>query len=413
LTHKGGPRIVITSTFRKAADGMAEFLKLESAGGLLLVAAAVLALMCSNTALRSAYDALLNIPVEARFGSFAIAKPLLLWINDGLMAIFFLLVGLEVKREVIEGELSTPAQVVLPVVAGLGGMITPALIYVFLNRNDGPALSGWAIPTATDIAFALGVLSLLGKRVPVSLKIFLTAVAIADDLGAIVIIALFYTAELSVTMLYLAAGAIAVLIALNRLKVTRIAPYIIVGVFLWVFVLKSGVHATLAGVAIAFAVPLKTVDNAGHAPLHRLEHTLHPWVAFGILPLFAFANAGVSFAGVTLGVLAEPLPLGIAIGLFAGKLVGVCGASAILIRMGAAKLPDGASWSQLIGVGALCGVGFTMSLFIGSLAFDGPEYFTPLRLGVIVGSTLSGVTGYLLLRFASARPGTSPLPGAD
>jgi len=392
---------------------MAEFLKLESAGGLLLVAVAVLALICSNTALRPAYDALLNIPVEARFGSFAIAKPLLLWINDGLMAIFFLLVGLEVKREVIEGELSTPAQVVLPVVAGLGGMITPALIYVVLNRNDGPALSGWAIPTATDIAFALGVLSLLGKRVPVSLQIFLTALAIADDLGAIVIIALFYTAELSVAMLYLAAGAIAVLIALNRLKVTRLAPYIIVGVFLWIFVLKSGVHATLAGVAIAFAVPLKTVYNAGHAPLHRREHTLHPWGPFGTLPIFAFANAGVSFAGVTLGVLAQPLPLGIAIGLLAGKLVGVCGASAILIRMGAAKLPDGASWSQLIGVGALCGVGFTMSLFIGSLAFEGPEYFTPLRLGVIVGSTLSGVTGYLLLRFASARPGTSPLPGAD
>jgi NhaA family Na+:H+ antiporter len=392
---------VIGNVIRKGTDGIADFLKLESAGGLLLVAAAALALICSNSPLRHAYDDLLKIPVEMRFGSFALAKPLLLWINDGLMAIFFLLVGLEVKREVIEGELSTPAQIVLPVVAGVGGMIVPALIYFIFNRGNGAALNGWAIPTATDIAFALGVLSLLGKRVPVSLKIFLTAVAIADDLGAIVIIALFYTAELSIAMLFLAAVAIAVLISLNLQKVTRIAPYVIVGVILWVFVLKSGVHATLAGVAIAFAVPLKTTDAQGTAPLHQLEHSLHPWVAFGVLPVFAFANAGVSFAGVTLTALAEPLPLGIAVGLFAGKLVGVFGASAILIRLGLAKLPEGAGWLQLMGVAALCGVGFTMSLFIGSLAFDGPGYFTPLRLGVIAGSAFSGVTGYLLLRFAS------------
>jgi len=324
------------------------------------------------------------------------------------MAIFFLLVGLEVKREVIEGELSTPAQVVLPVVAGLGGMVVPALIYLLLNRANAATLSGWAIPTATDIAFALGILSLLGNRVPVSLKIFLTAVAIADDLGAIVIIALFYTAELSLPMLFSAAAAIAVLIALNMQKVTRIAPYIIVGVILWVFVLKSGVHATLAGVAVAFAVPLKATDAEGHAPLHQLEHGLHPWVAFGILPIFAFANAGVPFAGVTLTALAEPLPLGIAAGLFVGKLVGVCGASTVLVRLGLGRLPEGANWRQLVGVAALCGVGFTMSLFIGSLAFEGPEYFTPLRLGVIVGSTLSGITGYLLLRFASARSSTTP-----
>jgi Na+:H+ antiporter, NhaA family len=262
-------------------------------------------------------------------------------------------------------------------------------------------LNGWAIPTATDIAFALGILSLLGNRVPMSLKIFLTAVAIADDLGAIVIIALFYTAELSLPMLFSAGAAIAVLTALNLQKITRIAPYVIVGVILWVFVLKSGVHATLAGVAVAFAVPLKTMDAQGHAPLHQLEHSLHPWVAFGVLPIFAFANAGVSFAGVTLTALAEPLPLGIAAGLFIGKLVGVGGASAALVRLGLARLPESASWRQLVGVAALCGVGFTMSLFIGSLAFEGPEYFTPLRLGVIVGSTLSGVTGYLLLRFAS------------
>ena len=399
---------MIGNVIRKGTDGIADFLKLESAGGLLLVAAAALALICSNLPLRHAYDDLLKIPVEMRFGSFALAKPLLLWINDGLMAIFFLLVGLEVKREVIEGELSTPAQIVLPVVAGLGGMVVPALIYFIFNRGNGAALNGWAIPTATDIAFALGVLSLLGKRVPVSLKIFLTAVAIADDLGAIVIIALFYTAELSIAMLFLAAVAIAVLIALNLQKVTRIAPYVMVGVILWVFVLKSGVHATLAGVAIAFAVPLKTTDAQGVAPLHQLEHSLHPWVAFGVLPVFAFANAGVSFAGVTLTALAEPLPLGIAVGLFAGKLIGVFGASAILIRLGLAKLPEGAGWLQLMGVAALCGVGFTMSLFIGSLAFDGPGYFTPLRLGVIAGSALSGVTGYLLLRFASGHSRATP-----
>jgi NhaA family Na+:H+ antiporter len=282
-------------------------------------------------------------------------------------------------------------------------MLAPALIYFIFNRGNEAALNGWAIPTATDIAFALAVLSLLGKRVPVSLKIFLTAVAIADDLGAIVVIALFYTAELSIAMLFWAAVAIVVLISLNLQKVTRIAPYIIVGVILWVFVLKSGVHATLAGVAIAFAVPLKTRGVQDTAPLHRLEHGLHPWVAFGVLPIFAFANAGVSVAGVTLTALAQPLPLGIALGLFAGKLCGVLGASAILIRLGLARLPEGASWLQLTGVAALCGVGFTMSLFIGSLALDGPEYFTPLRLGVIAGSTLSGATGYLLLAFAAGR----------
>ncbi|RKP43931.1 Na+/H+ antiporter NhaA [Pararobbsia silviterrae] len=399
---------MIDKAFRKATDGISDFFRLESAGGLLLMAAAVLALICSNSPLRHAYDDLLRIPVEVRFGSLIIAKPLLLWINDGLMAIFFLLVGLEVKREVIEGELSTPAQVVLPVVAGVGGMVVPALIYFLVNRGNVGALNGWAIPTATDIAFALGILSLLGNRVPVSLKIFLTAVAIADDLGAIVIIALFYTADLSIAMLLSAALAIVVLIALNLLKITRIGPYVIVGVILWIFVLKSGVHATLAGVAIAFAVPLKTKDAQGQAPLHRLEDSLHPWVAFGVLPIFAFANAGVSFAGVTLTALTEPLPLGIAEGLFVGKLVSVFGASATLIKLHLARLPEGVSWRQLLGVSALCGVGFTMSLFIGSLAFEGPHYFTPLRLGVIAGSVLSGVTGYLLLRFAAGRPGTTP-----
>lgn len=282
-------------------------------------------------------------------------------------------------------------------------MVVPALIYFAINRRNSETLNGWAIPTATDIAFALGILSLLGNKVPISLKIFLTAVAIADDLGAIVIIALFYTADLSSAMLFGTAIAIAVLIAFNVQKITRIAAYMVVGLILWVFVLKSGVHATLAGVAIAFAVPLKATDRQGHAPLHQLEHSLHPWVAFAILPIFAFANAGVSFAGVSLSQLTEPLPLGIAAGLFAGKLFGVWGVSAMLVRFGGAQLPLGANWPQLIGVAALCGVGFTMSLFIGSLALDGPEYLTPLRLGVIVGSTLSGLTGYALIRFTSNR----------
>lgn len=392
---------------RKAADRIATFLALESAGGLLLVGTTVLALICSNSPLHQAYDDVLRTPVEIRFGSLLIAKPLLLWINDGLMAIFFLLIGLEVKREVIEGELSTPAQVVLPVAAGIGGMAVPAVIYLLINRGNSSSTNGWAIPTATDIAFALGVLSLLGRRVPMSLKVFLTAVAIADDLGAIVIIALFYTADVSLPMLFGAACAIALLVALNMQNVTRIAPYILVGAVLWVFVLKSGVHATLAGVAIAFAVPLKTNDPEVHAPLHQLEQALHPWVAFAVLPVFAFANAGVSFSGVSLAALAEPLPLGIAAGLFIGKLVGVCAACAVLVALGKAKLPDGATWLQLTGVAALCGVGFTMSLFIGSLAFEGPDSFTPVRLGVIAGSTLSGITGYLLIRFARGESSTA------
>lgn len=395
---------MIGNMIRKGTDSIADFLKLESKGGLLLVAVAVMTLISSNSPLRHAYDDLPKIPVRISFGSFAIAKPLLLWINDGSMTIFFLLVGLEVKREVTEGELSTPAQIVLPVVAGLEGMPVPAVIYFLFKRGNGAVLNGRAIPPATDIAFAPGVLSLLGKRVSVSLKIFPTAVAIADNLGAMIIIALFYTAELSIAMLFLAAMAIAVLISLNLLRVTRIAPYIIAGVFLWVFVLKSGVDATLAGVAIAFVVPLKTGGEHGTTPLHRLEHGLHPRAAFGVSPIFAFAIAGVSVESVTLVAVTKPLPFGIAVGLFAGTLCGVFGASAILIRLGLARLPESASWRQLPGGATLCGVGFTMSVFLGSLALEGPEYFTPLLLGVIASSTLSGVAGYPLLTFASGRP---------
>ncbi len=402
--------MVITKAIRKTTDGISDFLKLESVGGLLLIAAAAIALILSNSPLQDVYENFLRIPVEIRVGSFEIAKPLLLWIDDGLMAVFFLLVGLEVKREVIEGELSRPAQVVLPVVSGLGGMIVPAAIYLLFNRGNSATLNGWAIPTATDIAFALGILSLLGNRVPISLKIFLTAVAIADDLGAIVMIALFFTTDLSMPMLLLAGVSIVALVILNRLQVTRIAPYILVGVVLWVFVLKSGVHATLAGIAVAFAVPLKSKDPLGHVPLHRLEHSLHPWIAFAVLPIFAFANAGVSFSNVTLATLVSPLPLGIAAGLFVGKLVGVWGASFILVELGLARLPEGTNWRQMIGVATLCGVGFTMSLFIGSLAFEGPEYFAPIRLGVIVGSTLSGLVGYLILRFSTILSPPSPTP---
>ncbi len=402
---------MISNALRKTNEGISNFLKLESAGGLILAATAALALICSNSPLRTLYNELLTIPVEVRVGSLSLGKPLLLWINDGLMAVFFFLIGLEVKREVVEGELSRPAQVVLPVVAGSGGMLLPALVFSVINRENGVALNGWAIPTATDIAFALGILSLLGDRVPGTLKVFLTAVAIADDLGAIIIIALFYTADLSVSMLILAIAALALLLALNFFNVTRIAPYVIVGVILWVFVLKSGIHATLAGVTTAFAVPLKSKDADGHVPLHWLEHSLHPWVALGVLPIFAFANAGVSFTGITIAALADPLPLGIAAGLFAGKIVGVFGASAILIGLGLSKLPAGVSWFQLAGIAALCGVGFTMSLFIGSLAFDGPEYFAPIRLGVIAGSVLAGVTGYLLLRFAPLRSTKVSLDG--
>ncbi|WP_427306124.1 Na+/H+ antiporter NhaA [Cupriavidus sp. H39] len=399
--------MVVENAIHRVSAGVADFIKLESAGGLLLIAAAIFALVCSNSPLQQTYDNLLNLPVQIVVGTFSIAKPLLLWINDGLMAIFFLLIGLEVKREVTEGELSTPAQVVLPVAAGAGGMIFPALIFFLVNRGHAENLSGWAIPTATDIAFALAIVSLLGRRVPLSLKIFLTAVAIADDLGAIVIIALFYTADLSVQMLLLAAVAIAGLIFLNLLNVTRIALYVLVGVVLWIFVLKSGVHATLAGVATAFAVPVKTKNAEGYAPLHQLEHALHPWVAFAVLPIFAFANAGVSFAGVTFAALLEPLPLGIVGGLFAGKILGVCGASALMVRLGLARLPDGTNWFQLAGAAALCGVGFTMSLFIGSLAFEGPDYVVPIRLGVIAGSLLSGITGSALLLFATGRTSTN------
>jgi NhaA family Na+:H+ antiporter len=319
------------------------------------------------------------------------------------MAVFFLLVGLEMKRELLEGELSEPAQALLPAIAALGGMVAPAGIFVAFNAHDPVALRGWAIPTATDIAFALGVLSLLGARVPLALKVFLTAVAIFDDLGAIMVIAAFYTDSLSLASLIGAAAATFLLIVLNLAGVTRRAPYVLVGIALWICVLKSGVHATLAGVVLALAIPLRARDAEGHAPLVRLEHLLHPWVAFGIMPIFAFANAGVSLAGLTLATLAGPVPLGIAGGLFVGKQVGVFGAVWLAVKTGLVRPLAGASWSQVYGVALLTGIGFTMSLFIGTLAFSDAAYAAQTRFGVLGGSLISGIAGYLLLRLRPAQ----------
>ena len=379
-----------------------DFLKLESSSGILLMVAALLALIMANSPLSHLYQGLLDVPVEVRVGALHLDKPLLLWINDGLMAVFFLLVGLEIKRELLDGELSRPSQVVLPAMAALGGMAVPALIYLAFNQGDPQALEGWAIPTATDIAFALGVLSLLGDRVPLSLKVFLTALAILDDLGAILIIAAFYTSNLSLTMLVLALIGTALLVILNRSGVTSTAAYVWVGIFLWICVLKSGVHATLAGVALGLAIPMRDHRNPGRSPLREMEHRLHPWVAYAILPIFAFANAGVSFSGVTLGDLFSPLPMGIAVGLVGGKTIGVFLFSALAIWFGWSRLPEGAGWSGLLGVAVLCGIGFTMSLFIGSLAFeqDGLDYAVAVRLGVLGGSAVAAVAGLLILRSA-------------
>ncbi|MEE4732341.1 Na+/H+ antiporter NhaA [Pseudomonas alliivorans] len=370
------------------------FFQLEAAGGLLLIAAAALALVINNSPLSWLYNAFLETPVEARIGALQIAKHLLLWINDGLMALFFLVIGLEVKREVLEGHLSKPSQVVLPGAAAIGGMVVPALIYVALNTGNAEALNGWAIPMATDIAFALGVLALLGKRVPVSLKLFLMTLAIIDDLGAIIVIALVYSGELSQVSLILAGVSIIALIAMNRSGVSRLAPYLLIGLVLWVCVLKSGIHATLAGVVLAFCIPLRTSTKA--SPLLTLEHGLHPWVAYGILPLFAFANAGVSLAGVTMDSFTHSVPLGIAGGLLLGKAAGVFGLTWLAVRMRLASLPKEANWGHVLGVSILCGIGFTMSLFVGSLAFEPgvSGYAGEDRMGILTGSILSAIIGY-------------------
>ena len=369
------------------------FFQLEAASGLLLIAAAALALIVNNSPLSHYYTAFLDVPVAVQIGALQIAKPSLLWINDGLMALFFLLIGLEVKRELLEGQLSKPSQVVLPGAAAIGGMVVPALIYWFINKDYPDALGGWAIPMATDIAFALGVLALLGKRVPVSLKLFLMTLAIIDDLGAIIVIAVFYSSELSGVSLLLAAACLIVLIAMNRMGVIKVAPYMIIGLILWVCVLKSGVHATLAGVTLAFCIPLRT-KNSEPSPLMTIEHALHPWVAYAILPVFAFANAGLALAGLGLSELLSPLPAGIALGLVLGKPIGIVLTALGMRAAGFARFPEGMDLRAMVGLGILCGIGFTMSLFIGGLAFaQSPLHYTEGVVGVLGGSLVAAVIG--------------------
>ncbi len=384
-------------------NALTRFLQLESASGLLLIGAAVLAMTINNSPLSFLYNGLLDVPVAVQVGALQIAKPLLLWINDGLMALFFLLIGLEVKREVLEGQLRQPAQLILPGAAAVGGMLVPALIYWWLNHANPAAASGWAIPMATDIAFALGVLALLGKRVPVSLKLFLMTLAIIDDLGAIIVIALFYSNELSNLSLILAAIFLSILILMNRFGVSNLSPYLVIGTFLWICVLKSGVHATLAGVVLALTIPMRNREH--NSPLLSLEHALQPWVAFAILPLFAFANAGVPLDGLSLDSFIHPVPLGITAGLLLGKTLGVFGFTWLIIQTGWAKLPLGANWGQVLGLSILCGIGFTMSLFVGSLAFvpEVSEYAGMDRVGILTGSVLAALIGYSVC-YLSSRP---------
>ncbi len=410
---------------RRVRRSILKFLQLESSSSIFLLIAAILALVIKNYSPTSAqlYDQFLNWSLSIGISQFTLDKPLLLWINDGLMAIFFLLVGLELKREILEGQLSDWSQVALPIIAAIGGMVMPALVYLIFNWGNSATIPGWAIPSATDIAFSLGVLALLGNRVPLSLKLFLMALAIIDDLGAIIIIALFYSGHhLQIMPLYFAGGTLVILWLLNISDIKNLLFYIITGLVLWVCVLKSGIHATLAGVALAAFIPLRTNkmstyqesdnetesdDHLHHSPLRRLEHRLHSWVAFLIMPLFAFANAGVSFEGITLNILWEPVPLGIVLGLFIGKQLGVLGFSWITITFGFAQLPEKATWWSLYGVSILCGIGFTMSLFIGSLAFTEADYMNQVRLGVLLGSLISALAGYfILLLFTNNNPST-------
>lgn len=376
-----------------------DFVKLESASGIVLIAATLFAMILANSPLSGLYNLLIDIPIEVRVGPLHIAKPLLLWINDGLMAMFFFLVGLELKREVLEGELSDANSLKLPVLGAIGGIVVPAAIYVYFNHTDPVAMKGWAIPAATDIAFALGVLSLLGKRVPIALKVFLVSLAIFDDIGAIIIIAIFYSADLSLIGVIISLVCLFILYLINRRGVTEFTPYVFLGLIMWVALLKSGVHATLAGVLLALFIPLRDPQQTDHSPLRELEHDLHTTVAFGILPLFAFVNAGINLSGVDMDYLLHPVPLGIATALFVGKQIGVFSFCWLGVKLGLVQLPASINWGTLYGVALLCGVGFTMSLFIGSLAFEstGQNLLFDERLGILIGSLLSAVAGYAVL----------------
>ena len=388
----------------RALHALAEFFRLEAAGGIMLIAAALLAMVCANSPLEELYDGFRDLPVAVVFGDLQIAKPLLLWINDGLMAIFFLLVALEIKRETLSGQLSDREQLLLPLLCAAAGVAVPALVFVGINRGDVAAMQGWAIPAATDIAFALGILSLLGSRVPAGMKLLLSTIAVVDDLAAIVIIALFYSGGLSGAALAWAGVAIAGMLLLNRRGVRALTPYLLLGAVVWVCVLKSGVHATLAGVVTGLMIPHVDRNNAvddavEHSPLETLEHALHPWVAYAILPLFAFANAGLALGDFVPADALQPVPLGIALGLLLGKPVGVVGAALLARASGIARFPQGMGMASMVGLGLLCGIGFTMSLFIGSLAFsdDGDLAYSSV-LGVLCASLLAAITGYAWLR---------------
>lgn len=383
-------------------DTLRRFLKLETASGMILVSAAVVAMIVANSPLSSHYSLLINLPVEVRVGTFEIAKPLLLWINDGLMAIFFFLVGLELKREVVEGHLSDSKNIILPAFGAVGGMLFPALIYIWVNRGDEAALQGWAIASATDIAFALAILGLLGRRIPITLKVFLVTIAIFDDVGAIVIIALFYSSHISVSTLSIVALCLPILFLMNRRCVLEKAPYVFIGIIVWTAMLKSGVHATLAGIIVALFVPIRNSEKEA-SPLHEFEHDLHTLVAFGILPLFAFVNSGISLTNITMASVLHPVSLGITLALFFGNQIGVTLFCWLSVQLKIAKLPNGLGWKQIYGAALLCGVGFTMSLFIGSLAFQetGVNQIFDERLGIIIGSLLSGIIGYLVLKAVS------------
>tara|TARA_B100001013_G_scaffold134642_1_gene79021 strand:- start:5096 stop:6262 length:1167 start_codon:yes stop_codon:yes gene_type:complete len=378
-----------------------KFFKLKTAPGILLFVAAIVAILVENSFLGDLYSKLLHSSININIYNFSIEKDLHHWINDGLMAIFFLLIGLEIKRELVQGHLSTREQFSLPAVAAIGGITIPAIIYISLNFGNEVTTNGWAIPTATDIAFALGVVTLLGNRIPISLKVTLVAIAIIDDLIAIIIIASFYASDLSINYLFFAAIATFILFVLNNRKINNLSPYVILGILLWMFVLKSGIHASLAGVLLAQFIPIKPKDTSAHSPLYKLEHSIEPWVNFIILPIFAFANAGVSFSGMKLNLLWDPVTLGIILGLFFGKQIGVMLFTYLGSILKICKLPSDISWAQYYGLSLVTGIGFTMSLFIGSLAFTDPEYQTSVRLGVLIASLLAGICGYLTLRLTT------------